>query len=111
MTDQMLSRGDVQIEFYRSSGPGGQRKNKKDTAVRVTHLPTGISATAAESRYRSVNLKRAFERLAERVEERARPVVPRVRTRPPRAAGERRLETKRIVSVKKDYRRPVGHEE
>jgi protein subunit release factor B len=111
MTDRMLSRDDVQIEFYRSSGPGGQRKNKKDTAVRVTHLPTGVTATAAESRYRSVNLKRAFERLAERIEERTKPVVPRVRTRPPRAAGERRLEIKRIMSTKKNYRRPVDHEE
>ncbi len=64
----MFSKQDIVIEFYRASGPGGQRKNKKDTAVRLTHVPTGVTVVAPESRYRSVNIKRAFERLAERVD-------------------------------------------
>ena len=81
----MFSKGDIVIEFYRASGPGGQRKNKKDTAVRITHLPTGITVVAPESRYRSVNMKRAFERLTERVSEKTKRAAIRVRTRTPAA--------------------------
>jgi protein subunit release factor B len=107
----MFPKGDIVIEFYRASGPGGQRKNKKDTAVRITHLPTGISVVAPESRYRSVNMKRAVERLAERIREKTKPTAIRIRTRIPRRVDERRLETKRITAVKKDFRRRIDHDE
>jgi protein subunit release factor B len=107
----MFSKDEISIEFYRSSGPGGQRKNKKDTAVRITHLPTGVSATASESRYRSVNLKKAFERLTERIEEKTRPVTVRIGTRIPRGARERRLELKKSISQKKNIRRRVDGDE
>jgi protein subunit release factor B len=107
----MFSKGDIVIEFYRASGPGGQRKNKKDTAVRITHLPTGITVVAPESRYRSVNMKRAFERLAERVSEKTKRAAVRIKTRAPGRVRERRLESKRITSVKKDFRRRIEHDE
>ncbi len=107
----MFPKQDIVIEFYRASGPGGQRKNKKDTAVRITHVPTGITVVAPESRYRSVNMKRALERLAERVQERSRHVAPRVRTRIPRTANERRLEQKKILTAKKVFRRRTENEE
>ena len=42
-----LNLEDVEIETYRSSGPGGQHRNKSDTAVRVTHKPTKITACSA----------------------------------------------------------------
>lgn len=107
----MFSKQDIVIEFYRASGPGGQRKNKKDTAVRLTHVPTGVTVVAPESRYRSVNIKRAFERLAERVEEETRQPLPRIKTRTPRRADERRLEFKRITASKKGFRRRIDHDE
>jgi protein subunit release factor B len=107
----MFPKDTITIEYYRSSGPGGQRKNKKDTAVRITHLATGLSATAAESRYRSINLKRALERLSERVERSQRPATPRVHTRIPRGVDERRLKSKRNVSAIKQMRRPVNDSE
>jgi peptide chain release factor len=107
----MFPKQDIVIEFYRASGPGGQRKNKKDTAVRVTHVPTGITVVAPESRYRSVNMRRAFERLTERVREKTKPIATRVGTRAPRRVNEQRLEIKRITSVKKDFRRRIEHDE
>jgi peptide chain release factor len=107
----MFPKDDIVIEFYRASGPGGQRKNKKDTAVRVTHLPTGITVVAPESRYRSVNMKRAFERLAERIREKTKHTAVRIKTRIPRRVDERRLEAKRITGTKKDFRKRIDHDE
>ena len=52
---------------YRSSGPGGQRRNKVETADRVKHRPTGLEAHAAETRRREDNRKRALRRLRERI--------------------------------------------
>jgi len=103
----MLSDKDIDIEYYRASGPGGQRRNKKDTAVRAVHRPTGISAVAAESRYRSRNLKNALDRLAHKVEEHTRPKTPRKRTRPPIFSDKVRLKEKRMRSEKKRMREKV----
>ena len=103
----MLSDKDIDIEYYRASGPGGQRRNKKDTAVRAVHRPTGIVAVAAESRYRSRNLKNALERLAKKVEEHNRPKIPRKRTRTPVFSDRIRLKEKRMKSEKKEARKKV----
>lgn len=59
-----VRKGDLRIEYYRGSGPGGQKKNKTSSACRLTHLPTGIQAQAQESRHQHENREMAFRRLA-----------------------------------------------
>mgnify|MGYP003394253993 CR=1 FL=1 len=51
---------DLKVEFTRSSGPGGQNVNKRETAVRVVHLPTKLSAEAQNERSQAQNKERAI---------------------------------------------------
>jgi len=61
----LWSEKDVKIETMRASGPGGQHVNKTESAVRITHLPTGLTAIAKEERSQHLNRKLAETRLAE----------------------------------------------
>ncbi len=56
---------DIRVERMRSSGPGGQHANKTETAIRVTHVPTGLSAISQEERSQHLNKKLALSRLQE----------------------------------------------
>ena len=51
---------DIKIEFFRSSGPGGQNVNKVETAVRIYHLPSGLIVTSQESRSQQKNRESAL---------------------------------------------------
>jgi len=54
---------DCDVHTYRASGPGGQHRNKTDSAVRLAHRPTGVTVTATESRSQHENRRRALVRL------------------------------------------------
>jgi peptide chain release factor len=58
------SDDELRVDVMRSSGPGGQHVNKTESAVRVTHLPTGLSAIAREERSQHLNRRLALARLA-----------------------------------------------
>ncbi|MGQ9651523.1 MAG: peptide chain release factor family protein [Phycisphaerae bacterium] len=56
-----------EIDFYRASGPGGQKRNKTSSAVRLRHGPTSLIVTAVESRSQHENKARAVRRLREAI--------------------------------------------
>jgi protein subunit release factor B len=89
---------------FKSSGPGGQKKNKTESSVRVRHIPTGITRIATESRLQGRNREQALARVYEELRRRARKPKPRTATKPTRAAKERRLEEKKHAGEKKRLR-------
>ena len=103
-TDLEILKKQVIIETYRSSGPGGQRKNKVETAVRLKHLPSGMTVVATEHRSQADNRKLAFERLRDRLIKLNRPRKRRIPTSVSLKTIEKRIEEKKIRSKKKRLR-------
>ena len=102
---------DCDVETYRASGPGGQHRNKTESAVRMTHRATGIVRVATEHRSQLRNRELALERIWKALEARRRKPKPRLATQPSKAARGRRLAEKKQDSDKKrTRRRPVAED-
>ncbi len=63
-----MNKSDLKIEYMRGSGPGGQHRNKTESACRVTHIPTGTQAYADE-RSQKTSLRMAMKELELRLKE------------------------------------------
>ena len=98
---------DCEVSVFRATGPGGQGVNTTDSAVRMKHLPTGITVTARESRSQFRNRQLCLQKLRMIFERKAQPPKIRKKTRIPRRAKERRLQDTRITSEKKAARKKV----
>lgn len=64
-----ISENDIQYQAMRSSGAGGQHVNKVSSAIRATHIPTGIAVVSMDSRSQHQNKKLATERLLKKLED------------------------------------------
>jgi len=97
---------EIEITVYKASGPGGQHRNKTESAVRIHHPPSGVTVVAAEHRSQLRNRRLAMERLIERLRRLNHRPRRRRKTRVPQAVVEERLRRKRRLGLKKKLRRP-----
>ena len=103
-TDRETLEGQVRIDTYRASGPGGQHVNKTNSAIRITHEPSGVVVIAQDSSSQFRNKELAYERLIEKLKKLNHVPKKRFATKPSRASKERRIETKKTRAVVKTGR-------
>jgi protein subunit release factor A len=109
--DRETLEREVVVDVFRASGPGGQHVNKTESALRLTHPPSGVAVTAQDSPSQHRNRETAFERLIERLERLNYVPKKRVATRPTRASKRRRIEGKKQTGAKKRLRGRVSHDD
>jgi len=93
------------VETFRSSGPGGQNVNRRETAVRLRHLPSGIVVTSQQERSQLRNKQIALEELRRRLVEASRPKRKRIPTQIPGRVRAKNRRDKAQRALKKLFRR------
>ncbi len=102
---------DCVAEAFRGHGPGGQGINTTDSAVRMTHVPTGIVVVSRESRSQFRNRQLCLQKIRRELEIRSRRPTVRKATKPSNASKQRRLGAKHARSLIKQSRKRVHEDE
>ena len=110
-TDRLALEREVVVEVFRASGPGGQHVNKTESALRLTHPPSGVVVMAQDSRSQFRNREIAYERLIERLKRLNHVPKKRVATKPTRSSKERRIAGKKRDALTKRGRGGVRGDE
>jgi len=109
-SDEELLR-ECEVDTFRSSGPGGQHVNKTESAVRLTHLPSGVVVTSQQERSQHRNKALCLEKLRAKIERMNYRPAKRVPTRVPRNVKNRMLEEKaRRSRIKRLRSKPSADE-
>jgi peptide chain release factor 1 len=102
---------ECEVATFRSSGPGGQHVNKTESAVRLTHIPSGVVVTSQQERSQHRNKQICLQKLREKVAELNYRPAERVPTRVPKAVKKRTLEAKaRRSKIKQLRSKPFADE-
>jgi protein subunit release factor B len=110
-TDRDILEREVVVDVFRASGPGGQHVNRTESALRLTHPPSGVVVIAQDSPSQHRNRDIAFERLIERLNRLNYVPKKRVPTKPTKASKKRRIEAKKGRGAIKRGRGRVSHDD
>jgi peptide chain release factor 2 len=109
-SDEDLLR-ECEVDTFRSSGPGGQHVNKTESAVRLRHLPSGITVTSQQERSQYRNKAICLQKLRTKIEQLNYRPPKRIPTRVTKAAKVRTLEEKaRRARIKQLRSKPQADE-
>lgn len=103
--EELLSQ--CKVETFRSSGKGGQHANKTESAVRLTHLKSGIQVTCQDERSQYLNKIKCIKELRIRIKKNNYIPPKRIKTKPTRGSIEKRLLNKKHNSEKKKNRKKL----
>ena len=109
--DRDVLEREVEVEVFRASGPGGQHVNKTESALRLTHPPSGVVVIAQDSPSQHRNRETAFRRLVERLARLNHVPKRRVPTKPTAGSKKRRIEGKKLHASTKRLRGRVKGDE
>jgi protein subunit release factor B len=101
--DELLA--ECKMQAYRASGKGGQHVQKTDSAVRLTHIPSGLVVTCQEQRSQYLNKQTCLRKLRLKIEKLNKRKKIRIATRVPRRVKEKTLQKKAHHSEKKNLRK------
>tara|TARA_B110000116_G_C16745727_1_gene540810 strand:- start:1085 stop:1429 length:345 start_codon:yes stop_codon:yes gene_type:complete len=102
---------ECRIDTFRASGKGGQHVNKVESAIRLTHYPTGIIVTCQDERSQYRNKEIALRRLHKKLIELNRKPKKRIPTRATKSSNIKRIKSKKIHSLKKALRQKPKNNE
>ena len=102
---------ECRVDTFRASGKGGQHVNKVESAIRLTHYPTGMIVTCQDERSQYRNKEIALKRLHKRLIELNWKPKKRIPTRATKTSNIKRIKSKKIHALKKALRQKPKNEE